>query len=108
MLAFDVFLDYAMHAERQLRNLLQKGKQMSKKQEVFNLWFVKFYNRTNSDQVVFNFTLPQSATEGQAFEHGRTMFNVSQEGVSYANQYTNGQAEIVCRTTDTVICFEPC
>jgi len=81
---------------------------MGKRSEVFNLWFVKFTSHDYDSTVVFNFTLPQSATAEQAFKHGRTMFNVGPDGVSYAAGYRNATAEIVCRTADTVLCFEPC
>jgi len=66
-----------------------------------NLWFVKY--ESNESDVVFNFTLDVNKTEIEAFEHGRTMINPD-----YVSEFHNVKAEIVCRTRDTVLCFEPC
>lgn len=67
------------------------------------LWFVKYEDKTDFNTIVFTFTLDAKSTEAHAFEHGRTMINPD-----YVSGYRNVTAEIICRTRDTVMCFEPC
>lgn len=43
------------------------------------------------------------ATAGTAFEHGRAFINPA-----CVDEFKNVSAEPVCRTADTVLCFEPC
>ncbi len=76
---------------------------MAKQNKLNTLWFVKYEHSGGCEQVVFNFTLPAGSTEENAFEHGRSMINPD-----YVNRFKNVSAEPVCRTADTVLCFEPC
>lgn len=64
------------------------------------LYFVKFYHKTASNQVVFLFTAnsPEFA-ERKGFEH------ISEE---YRGDYRIAEVTAICQTPDAVPCFEPC
>lgn len=67
------------------------------------LWFIKFEDRKTFNTVVLNFTLPEDKIEMDAETYGRTMINPD-----YVNDFQVRTVERVCRTEDTVLCFEPC
>ena len=68
-----------------------------------NLWFVRYLHTTKCDQIVFCFTLGEDSGSYDALQHGRAMISAS-----YATQYKDAEATILCRTKDVVLCFEPC
>ena len=76
---------------------------MAKQSKLNTLWFVKYEHHVRCEPIVFNFTLPIDATVETAFEHGRSFINPA-----YVGEFKNVSAEPVCRTADTVLCFEPC